>query len=154
MLETAVQKEILKSPQKRSRMFGIFKSKYNLINSGLMKGMTDVHSHVLPGVDDGSPDINASLSLLRYMESIGLRKVWLTPHIIGRLSHTEQEAATTARRVEGGLFRPVGSTAVFRIYDGCRFYKQAGWRSAAFGQQPPAGRDILHVPPPGLSGYT
>lgn len=56
-------------------MFGIFKSKYNLINSGLMKGMTDVHSHVLPGVDDGSPDINASLSLLRYMESIGLRKV-------------------------------------------------------------------------------
>lgn len=78
MLETAVQKEILKSP-KRSRMFGIFKSKYNLINSGLMKGMTDVHSHVLPGVDDGSPDINASLSLLRYMESIGLRKVWLTP---------------------------------------------------------------------------
>ena len=47
-------------------MFGIFKSKYNLINSGLMKGMTDVHSHVLPGVDDGSPDINASLSLLRY----------------------------------------------------------------------------------------
>ena len=82
MLETAVQKEILKSPQKRSRMFGIFKSKYNLINSGLMKGMTDVHSHVLPGVDDGSPDINASLSLLRYMESIGLRKVWLTPHIM------------------------------------------------------------------------
>ena len=82
MLETAVQKEILKSPQKRSRMFGIFKSKYNLINSGLMKGMTDVHSHVLPGVDDGSPDINASLSLLRYMESIGLRKVWLTPHIV------------------------------------------------------------------------
>lgn len=63
-------------------MFGIFKSKYNLINSGLMKGMTDVHSHVLPGVDDGSPDINASLSLLRYMESIGLRKVWLTPHIM------------------------------------------------------------------------
>ena len=63
-------------------MFGIFKSKYNLINSGLMKGMTDIHSHVLPGVDDGSPDINTSLSLLRYMESIGLREVWLTPHIM------------------------------------------------------------------------
>ena len=63
-------------------MFGIFKSKYNLINSGLMKCMTDIHSHVLPGVDDGSPDINTSLSLLRYMESIGLREVWLTPHIM------------------------------------------------------------------------
>ena len=122
-------------------MFGIFKSKYNLINSGLMKGMTDVHSHVLPGVDDGSPDINASLSLLRYMESIGLRKVWLTPHIMEDYPTPNKKLRQPARRVEGGLFRPVGSTAVFRIYDGCRFYKQAGWRSAAFGQQPPAGRD-------------
>ena len=69
-------------------MFGIFKSKYNLINSGLMKGMTDIHSHVLPGVDDGSPDINTSLSLLRYMESIGLREVWLTPHIMEDIPNT------------------------------------------------------------------
>ena len=33
-------------------------------------------------VDDGSPDIETSLSLLRYMESLGLREVWLTPHIM------------------------------------------------------------------------
>ena len=78
-------------------MFGIFKSKYNLINSGLMKGMTDVHSHVLPGVDDGSPDINASLSLLRYMESIGLRKVWLTPHIMEDIPNTTDALKTRFR---------------------------------------------------------
>ena len=63
-------------------MFGIFKSKYKLVESGILKGMTDIHSHVLPGVDDGSPDIETSLSLLRYMESLGLREVWLTPHIM------------------------------------------------------------------------
>lgn len=47
-----------------------------------MKGMTDVHSHILPGVDDGSPDMTTSLELLRYMEQLGFRKVWLTPHIM------------------------------------------------------------------------
>lgn len=63
-------------------MFGLFKTKHNLIDSGLVKGMTDVHSHILPGVDDGSPDMTTSLELLRYMERLGFRKVWLTPHIM------------------------------------------------------------------------
>lgn len=63
-------------------MFGLFKTKHNLIDSGLIKGMTDVHSHILPGVDDGSPDMTTSLGLLRYMERLGFRKVWLTPHIM------------------------------------------------------------------------
>ncbi|MDO4180142.1 MAG: hypothetical protein Q4D36_02505 [Bacteroidales bacterium] len=44
--------------------------------------MTDIHSHVLPGVDDGAPDMKTSLSLLRYMESLGIQKVWLTPHVM------------------------------------------------------------------------
>lgn len=63
-------------------MFGIFQHKYNLRNSGLMKGMTDIHSHILPGVDDGAPDMETSLSLLRYMESLGIQEVWLTPHVM------------------------------------------------------------------------
>lgn len=63
-------------------MFWSFKHKYNLIKSGLLKGMTDVHSHILPGVDDGSPDLPTSLSLLQYMEQLEFQQVWLTPHIM------------------------------------------------------------------------
>lgn len=63
-------------------MFGLFNSKYRLVDSDLLKGMIDIHSHILPGVDDGSPDIATSLSLLQYMESLGLQEVWLTPHIM------------------------------------------------------------------------
>lgn len=63
-------------------MFGIFKSKHNLLKSGILKNMTDIHSHVLPGVDDGSPDMETSISLLQYMERLGFRTVWLTPHVM------------------------------------------------------------------------
>lgn len=42
---------------------------------------TDVHSHLIPGIDDGSPDMETSLSLLRELERLGYRKVITTPHV-------------------------------------------------------------------------
>jgi protein-tyrosine phosphatase len=41
---------------------------------------TDVHSHFLPGLDDGSPDMEASIELLTAMRELGYRKVITTPH--------------------------------------------------------------------------
>src|SRR5665213_2156811 len=43
----------------------------------------DIHSHILPGIDDGSPDIETSLELLRSLQAAGIRKFICTPHIIG-----------------------------------------------------------------------
>lgn len=63
-------------------MFGLFQKKHSLIDSGILQGMTDLHSHILPGVDDGSPDIPTSLELLEWMEALGIRKVWCTPHVM------------------------------------------------------------------------
>ncbi len=42
---------------------------------------TDMHSHLLPGVDDGSPDPETSLDLLRNFSAVGFRKIITTPHI-------------------------------------------------------------------------
>ncbi|MGN0189655.1 MAG: tyrosine-protein phosphatase [Candidatus Cryptobacteroides sp.] len=63
-------------------MFSLFKKRVNLLQSGLFEGMTDRHSHILFGVDDGSPDIGHSLKILDAMESAGLKELWLTPHIM------------------------------------------------------------------------
>ena len=63
-------------------MFGLFQKKHSLVDSGILQGMTDIHSHILPGVDDGSPDIPTSLELLEWMEALGIRKVWCTPHVM------------------------------------------------------------------------
>lgn len=44
--------------------------------------MTDCHSHLLPGVDDGVGELTESLGILDGMECRGVRKVWLTPHVM------------------------------------------------------------------------
>lgn len=46
------------------------------------KGLTDWHSHILPGVDDGVENIEDSLSILAEYERMGIESVWLTPHIM------------------------------------------------------------------------
>ena len=63
-------------------MFGNFfkpkKLKHPVDISGLI---TDMHSHLIPGIDDGSPDMDTSLTMIREMKSLGYRKLITTPHI-------------------------------------------------------------------------
>ena len=56
---------------------------------------TDVHSHLIPGIDDGSKDIEESLTLLRALENIGYKKVITTPHIM----------ADTYRNTPEGIYK-------------------------------------------------
>ena len=43
---------------------------------------TDMHSHLLPGIDDGSPDLETSVTLIRHFKELGFTKVITTPHIL------------------------------------------------------------------------
>lgn len=42
----------------------------------------DLHSHLIPGIDDGSKSMEESLMLLKGMETLGYEKVITTPHIM------------------------------------------------------------------------
>lgn len=42
----------------------------------------DIHSHLIPGIDDGVPDLETSLTCLRSFEEMGYKKVITTPHIL------------------------------------------------------------------------
>jgi protein-tyrosine phosphatase len=42
----------------------------------------DLHSHFIPGIDDGSPDMETTLEMLRGMEEHGYKKVITTPHVM------------------------------------------------------------------------
>ena len=44
--------------------------------------MTDIHNHLLFGVDDGSKSIEDSVDILRDLERAGYKNVILTPHYI------------------------------------------------------------------------
>lgn len=48
----------------------------------MLQGFTDWHSHILPGVDDGIKTMDEALDTLASFEQQGIRKVWLTPHIM------------------------------------------------------------------------
>lgn len=43
---------------------------------------TDLHSHLIPGIDDGSPDMETSLELIKGMVELGYKKIVTTPHIL------------------------------------------------------------------------
>lgn len=42
----------------------------------------DMHSHLIPGIDDGSKSMEESLDLIKRLEGFGLRKIITTPHIM------------------------------------------------------------------------
>src|ERR1041384_2892144 len=43
---------------------------------------TDMHSHILPGIDDGSDSIETSIELIRGLKDLGYSKLIATPHIM------------------------------------------------------------------------
>ncbi|MDE6717592.1 MAG: capsular biosynthesis protein [Muribaculaceae bacterium] len=59
-----------------------FNKPAKLENAGIFRGFTDWHSHILPGVDDGVRTMEKSLVILDRFERAGVRKVWLTPHVM------------------------------------------------------------------------
>ncbi|HEX8348528.1 MAG TPA: CpsB/CapC family capsule biosynthesis tyrosine phosphatase [Hymenobacter sp.] len=43
----------------------------------------DMHSHLLPGLDDGAETVEQSVELVRAMQALGYRKLVMTPHVMG-----------------------------------------------------------------------
>lgn len=62
--------------------------------SGVLKGMTDHHSHLLPGVDDGVKTVEGAEKALRLMEGLGVKKVYITPHVMENFPDNNRESLT------------------------------------------------------------
>jgi tyrosine-protein phosphatase YwqE len=69
---------------------GLFTIKHSLVKSGILHGKTDIHSHLLPGVDDGSPDIAHTQNLLAFMTELGYQELWFTPHVMHGMGNTAE----------------------------------------------------------------
>jgi tyrosine-protein phosphatase YwqE len=76
-------------------MFSIFKKKSTLPPdlSGLV---TDMHSHLIPGIDDGATDVDNSLELISGLMELGLQKFIATPHILWDLFKNNSGTITPA----------------------------------------------------------
>jgi protein-tyrosine phosphatase len=51
----------------------------------------DMHSHLIPGIDDGAKTMEESLALIRQFAAMGYRKLITTPHINERFPNEEQQ---------------------------------------------------------------
>ena len=60
----------------------IRKAKGSKIFQSMEKGFIDIHSHILPGVDDGAADEETSLKIVEKAYAQGVRKMFATPHYI------------------------------------------------------------------------
>ena len=51
----------------------------------------DVHSHLIPGIDDGAKTIEESVALVRALKDLGYSKIITTPHILTDTFHNTPE---------------------------------------------------------------
>jgi tyrosine-protein phosphatase YwqE len=66
---------------KINQVFSIFKSKPRL-SEIIPTGYVDIHSHVLPGIDDGAENISQTTKLLDGLHKIGFSNCIVTPHTL------------------------------------------------------------------------
>lgn len=60
-------------------IFNFFKKK-PLLKDLIPNKFVDIHSHILPGIDDGAKNINQSLNLIAEMKKLRFSKIIATPH--------------------------------------------------------------------------
>ncbi len=72
---------------------GFFK---NIFKSGSLSEMLDIsalkvdmHSHLIPGIDDGVSDIETSVFIIRRLKELGYEKIITTPHIMADMYQNE-----------------------------------------------------------------
>jgi protein-tyrosine phosphatase len=65
-------------------MFGLFKKRETkpTIKFDYTTVVTDMHSHVLPGIDDGAQNVEESIFLIKKMMALGIKKIIATPHVM------------------------------------------------------------------------
>lgn len=68
-----------------NRLFNLFKGEQEdafipLTSYALMGA--DMHSHLIPGIDDGSTDMETTLAMLKEYQQIGFKKIITSPHVV------------------------------------------------------------------------
>jgi tyrosine-protein phosphatase YwqE len=83
--------------------------------------MVDVHSHMIPGIDDGSGSLEESLELIRIMSDLGYQKIITTPHVMNDFyPNTTEDIRSRAKRLKShvdatGIDIEIGAAAEYYL---------------------------------------
>jgi protein-tyrosine phosphatase len=64
-------------------MFSFFKNLTSKSANDFSFIGTDIHSHLIPNIDDGCTKIESSINCIRQLKEMGFNKIVTTPHIMG-----------------------------------------------------------------------
>ena len=78
----------------------LFNRSRSIVESGLLQGAVDQHSHILYGLDDGVKSRDDSLAILRYLEEQGVSDVWFTPHVMEDVPNSTRLIRTRFEELE------------------------------------------------------
>lgn len=59
----------------------------------------DIHSHLLPGIDDGAPDTETSLKLINGLTAKGIQKIITSPHVMADIHKNTPETILKASNI-------------------------------------------------------
>lgn len=98
-------------------MFSFFQKK-NIVSDIAWLGV-DIHSHLLPGIDDGAKDMEQSLRYIYALQELGFSKLFCTPHIFQDMYPNTPEtilpvlSKVTAEVKEAGMSVQIGAAAEY-----------------------------------------
>ena len=78
--------------------------------------MVDIHSHVLPGLDDGSPGFDTSLEMLQMARNAGTTDIVATPHANTSYRYDPDRISDLIRQLQGAVEDGI------KIHRGCDFH--------------------------------
>lgn len=85
-------------------MFNIFRKFTPRLIEMIPKNFVDIHSHILPGVDDGPKKIDQSIELISEMKKMGFSKIIGTPHTYpGLYNNTNNSIKKSLNQVRNNI---------------------------------------------------
>lgn len=85
-----------------------------------MKGLCDIHCHVIPGVDDGAANYEEALKMLKWEYQEGVRMIIATPHFRTDMFETSREIVV--QRFNELRQRAKEAKCGIELYLGCEFH--------------------------------
>lgn len=101
-------------------MFSIFNKKTSFSIGEILK--TDMHSHILPGIDDGADQVEDSIELIDGLIQLGYQKLIATPHVISDIHPNTPDSIESAWQLlqaelneKGGYTIPISFAAEYML---------------------------------------
>jgi len=119
-------------------MFSLFRSNKTIPDLSFISA--DMHSHLLPGLDDGLQEIEQTLQFVKELQQLGYKKLVCSPHILSGVYDNSPETIlpklelVRAALAENNIDMPVEAAAEYMVDADFENYVNEGKQLLTFGK--------------------